>query len=61
MILVTKLLFSECINSVKLVRDTIEVIVKDAVASYKCKDYEKSLQLLSSKGVNLLSSTDVSI
>ena len=36
-------------------------VVKDAVASYKCQDYEKSLQLLSSKGVNLLSSTDVSI
>lgn len=36
-------------------------VVSDAVASYKCKDYEKSLKLLSSKGVNLLLSIDVSI
>lgn len=34
-------------------------VVKDAVASYKCENYEKSLQLLSSKGVNLLSSNDI--
>ncbi|MEO1373746.1 MAG: isochorismatase family cysteine hydrolase [Cyanobacteria bacterium J06635_10] len=34
-------------------------VVSDAVASYKCGEYEKSLHLLSSKGVNLLTSTDI--
>lgn len=34
-------------------------VVSDAVAAYKCGDYEKSLQVLSSKGVNIIASTDI--
>lgn len=34
-------------------------VVRDAVASYKCNDYEKSLQSLSAKGVNLITSSNI--
>ncbi len=35
-------------------------VVRDAVAAYKCGDYEKSLQVLSLKGVNIITSTEIS-
>lgn len=35
-------------------------VVNDAVAAYKCGDYEKSLQALSAKGVNVIASTEIS-
>ena len=34
-------------------------VVSDAVASYKCGDYEKSLQSLSAKGIKIIASTDI--